>query len=425
MTELVDKTIEQGRSIGTLNYALQALSRRPVDSSRNQREVLESKIDPRHFWRLVEGTGDLNDLTYLLGAISNGYLQVLVSKGYAPDTGRWRVLVRRGSYFHVARFTEEAEPRLRAYTGTTVFFEAAASEVPALVAKATWYELATGLNRLNYASAQTHPDLQKAMRDNLLKRIAGTELSDIEELDFSEAVNAIRLMWEHRRDVHARLAKELCTILPAPNAWPKDRTLVSTVYFLFPLICDHRFSAETVQRIVGHIWPVMPRLSVETAGAFAISWFLWNLNECLVFWQGRVSLPSPDQITRQAKELLLDRLKQLVLAARTNSEKIGVLYLAGTITYLWPSWEQEIRSAVHGRIRGFKWLLEESLTLTFVPAALITLGLTFVGPEREALARDRVEAIVQKLEDYKTVRQPAAELANFFRGKVWVDESAG
>ena len=410
VTRLIDKTIKEGRSIGTLNYTLRELARRPYGSGETQRIALESKIYPSEFWRLVEGVGDLSDLRYLLTDISNLYRGQLLGADVAPDIDGWRMLVRRGTLFHLALFSQEALPLFSASV-QGAFRIAAVAELQSLVGKANWFELSTGWNRANQMMDE---NLRLGMKETILVRISTTDPLSLKGLDFNESSNAILLLSQQVPSSHAQLAKDFWTILPDRRTWPQDHALFVTGGLLLRAVVNDQFSVETVKDLMDLFWPKLPEQALSSARSDQISIFLWSLHESLAYWHEKARI-LPMRSPEHAEAALFSRLERLVASAKSDQDKLGVLKLAGLIDYLWPVQRSQLDTMIRRRIVGFSRLSEASLDLTFVPAVFATLGLTFIGPRQVALSADRIGLIMTKLADYEFVSPQVAELGTYFQ----------
>ena len=411
--ELIDKTIAEGRSIGTLNYTLRVLARRPWPEGKDQRWALESLISAPDFWRLIRANGNLNDLAYLLGDASREFLGKLFEPGAAPDVEQWRDLLKSSSFYDLARFYADSFDQLP-LSVLLPFHTAVTIDTDLLTQRSSWYELSTGLSRLARRDEELIPEAMSAAVSN---RAARCNFDSIVGLNFIEAINSVRIIWDHAPERHQEIAERIWDILPAPEAWPRDYNLLNTGGLLFGIMSEAAFSEDSVLRMVTMFWPDLPLEAAELASGNVMSLFLWRLQGCLELRKGQRDLPLPRAITAEAKELLLNRLGHLASKAKSNRDKLGTLSFAGAMAYFWPELRADIDAAVRGRVRGFPFLLDNALTLRFVPAAFASIGLTFIGPARKVFSPDRTTKLCKLLEDYDEVTDQGLALEAYLHGQ--------
>ena len=408
---LIDSAVEHNSSLGPLKYGFRALVQRPVDDGESQREKLEITISPAELWRLINSTGDLSDLANIFGDVSEGYFQQLVAPGNAPTVDNWCTLIQHGNFYCVNHFAADHLPRLPSQTSAD-FLEAVRRAAPPLIDQASWFELSTASRRIERVS---DPTLQEQMNQLLTNHLKFVEPDILSGLNFVEACNAIRLIWDYCPERQPDLVEQFWSILPNIQLWPRNFEFIQSGRMLFSVIRDERFPRETIDQFIGFYWPDLPGDILEKCSPGVVANFLWSLHQCLAFWRPKQVRPTPVTLTENARTTLLARLSKYA-SAKDNQAKLGVLKLAGMMAYLWPVLHPEIAKALRGSVKGVKTLLELSLDQTFVPAAFASMGLTFIAPYTLALSHERVDQILLKIDEYSADPTPQVlALAHDFR----------
>jgi hypothetical protein len=147
----------------------------------------------------------------------------------------------------------------------------------------------------------------------------------------------------------------------------------------------------------------LPAVIFSKADAHLISSFVWNLGACCAAKPGGRAESLSLIWNATTQERVFQRLDSLRKAkSHANDGKLNLLALDGAMAYFIPAAENRLRLSMKRRIVGFQWLLEAAEALTFVPAALATIGLSLIGPPRLAFERSRLERIIAKAAEYES-----------------------
>lgn len=398
ISTLIDKTIKAERSIGPLSFALRELSSRPLlgESGHSQRKTLESILGVSEFWRLVEGAGDLNHLSYLLDDLSPAFRTVILAQHHAPDQSRWRALMRRGNYYCLARFAKDSL-RLLPSVVTKSFLEAARAEIVALSKSSPWASLGKGLamcNKIEFVP------IRILLESAALERINDVDLLQVAVSDFVEAASVLLLTWHHHEQLRFEIASRFWQILPVRKDWPKDDQLLLGGTLLLELACDGFLGQETTARLMQAFAPYLPRDAISKSEARIVSRFLWNMSACWMTSQDHRSeslLTIWDVATQNA---LFERLESAVQKIRSDEDALDVTVLAGNLAYLAPEQTERVSAMLKGSVFGFRRLINQSEEMSFVLAALSSIGLALIGSPHIALAKKRVGRIMAKAPEY-------------------------
>ena len=395
--DLVDKTIAAERSIGTLNFTFRELSDRRMPDGRSQLEALETVVGVNEFWRLVEGAGDLNDLAYLLPHVTPEFRQSALSCPPTADASRWGALIRRGDVYCLARFARDGAAFLPPDTLRT-FLAAAYAETRALARKSSWACLAMALAMCDgIASIAT----RELIQSETLARIGDVELGAARFDGLLEAASALKLLWRHRVELRGDIAAGFYGLLPPRSEWPDDHKLVVAAGILLEICRDSLMGRETATSMMQAFAPSLPAKAISKASAQSLWMFIWNFSACQTAWnrENIRSLMSFWNVATQDR--IFARLQSLAQKARSDEERLAALTLAGTIAYLAPEARNRSDFSVRGKVRGFPRLKDKAEDLTFVPAALASIGLSLIGPPRVVFEAARVERIVAKAAEYE------------------------
>ncbi|MGD0762567.1 MAG: hypothetical protein ABR929_05130 [Roseiarcus sp.] len=401
VADLVDKTIKAGQSIGTLNLALRALSGRPMPEGDGctQSQALEELLGEKGFWRLAEGAGDLNDLAYLLEDLTPEFRTRALTPDHAPDGPRWSSLMRRGNYFHLARFAKDSLRHLPP-AALHAFAAAARDEAQELAEKSSWAEIGKGMALCE--SIESAP-VRMTLGSAALSRIERQDLASQEAGGFVEAASRLRLIWRYREPLRREIAAKLPKLVPPRREWPKDYQLLLGARLLLEIGAESQPAGSAVGWLLETFAGELPAVIFSKADAHLISSFVWNLGACCAAKPGGRAESLSLIWNATTQERVFQRLDSLRKAkSHANDGKLNLLALAGAMAYFIPAAENRLRLSMKRRIVGFQWLLEAAEALTFVPAALATIGLSLIGPPRLAFERSRLERIIAKAAEYES-----------------------
>jgi capsular polysaccharide biosynthesis protein len=414
VADLIDKTIKAERSTGTLNYTLRELSGRFMreGDGRTQLQALQELLNERGFWRLAEGAGDLNDLAYLLEDLSSEFRKRALTPDYAPDAPRWVSLMRRGNYFCLARFAKDSLRHLPP-VALNAFADAARAEAPELVELSSWAEIGKGMALCeSIESAPVRTTLESAA----LSRIERQDLASLETGGFVETASRLRLTWRYREPLRREIAAKLPELIPPRREWPRDYRLLVGARLLLAIGAESQLEGSALDWLLETFASDLPAAIFSKADADLISAFVWNLGACCAV-KSRDRAESISILWNAAtQERVFQRLDALIKKnARTDEDKLDILALAGALVYFKPDAEVNLRQLLQKRVTGLPGLLEAAEALTFVPAALATIGLSLIGPPRLAFERSRLERIIAKADEYEAQGPSIHQLIAYLR----------
>jgi hypothetical protein len=391
--ELIGKTIAAQRSIGTLYFTLHHLR----ISAPQSLALLEKNLRPEGIWRLVEGAGDLGALPDLLESLSAEFVNGVLAPECAPDVFRWRALMRRGGYRELALFLAEAFHHLRDPV-RAVFVEALSREASAIVAGASWTDLARGISNVaRIVDTSVRAILHSATSD----RLRHTDLAAINIKDFLEVANCLRLLWRYRPPLQTRIACQLWDYLPPEREWPTDHARLIGGQLLLEIASSTAVLDTQADRLLAALVPLPSGLKIEQCSAAVLWRFLWSL---YAFWAARRQSRTAcfvDLFDPPTWERLVKRLQTAAGQVRHDGNRLSVLALAGALGFCAGIPETRLREAVAGRLKGFNRLLVQVDALAFLPAALANVGLSLIGPSRMAFSSERVINLIAKSVDYE------------------------
>ena len=392
---LVDKTIEQQRSVESLHYTFGGLRR-----YRSLLGELLKVLSPPILARLIVRAGTLNALMSISSQLPEEYLcelRVTISK-YPRD--EWQELVFRGLPNNLVNFLsqdiEHYPDEVRNLLGSIV-----ASEGTRLLRKSSWFEL----NTANYDSDEP---ITTILREKLEHLLALTPADALLDLDFKEATSAVSIMWRQATPKHDFLNARLWDLLPPERQWPKDYGFGFLSNVLQHL--SHKdFSRQNAEKLLckasNHALQVnwtkaTPRL------LFRFFWELWQASHHL-----SVSDPSqyfPESLSDEAIELL----KKLLSGKKyPNSDKIALYTLAGLLLFIRPGKKRELSGIVKGRLTGLDYLCDEIHTtlgnnsLGFVPAYFALYGMGLVRSPSHNFTIELRMALKERFLDYPDTTQ--------------------
>ena len=187
---LLARTVEEGKSIGTLNLALSRLWRVVPEQARR----LEALVGVTGWWRLLSGAGDLDSFCYLLKGLSQDVGTKLLSTEEAQSTQEWSALARRGNFYSLCRFAVDVMPRLPPTT-RKCFTRAVEETVEDIVEATDWAALNSGLAAAARIKDQVFRELLQVAA---VARVAATDIERLRFDDLGDAVSALTCLWRLR-----------------------------------------------------------------------------------------------------------------------------------------------------------------------------------------------------------------------------------
>jgi hypothetical protein len=365
---LVDKTVEQQRSVESLHYTFNGLRR-----YRSLLEELLKVLSPPIFARLIVRAGTLNSLMLISSQLPEEYLselRVIISQ-YPRD--EWQELVFRGLPSNLVNFLshdiEHYPDAVRNLLDNIV-----ASEGTRFLKKSSWYEL----NTANYDSDEP---ITAILREQLEHLLASTPADALLGFDFKETTCAVSIMWRHATPQHDFLNARLWELLPPQHQWPKDYGF-GFMSNVIQHLCHKDFNRQNAEKLLCKASDHALQVNWTKAATSLLFRFFWQL------WQAsyHLSVSDPSQYFPQSlSDKAIDLLKKLLSRKKyRNSDKIALYALAGLLLFIRPEKKRELRRIVKRRLTGLDYLRDEIRTalgnksLGFVAAYFALYGMGLV-----------------------------------------------
>ena len=402
---LIRRTVDEGRSIGTLHLTLRELGKRLLTdgSGRTQLHVLERLLSAGDWWRLITENGDLNHLAYILEDLSDGYRELLLAPGEAPSHKGWKKVLQRGSFYDACRFARDSVRYLPEET-LQRFRQATIDTGEALFENEHWPAIGSGLSLQPEIADATLREVLGTAADRFLDGVVVSKLSFSE---FSPAVNAIACLWQERPAHRAELAARLWDLLPPSHRWPEDDRVLVTARFLLAVGRNADLPYADALRLLRAFCPLQRQIALKKTYTLPLFLFLWNL---FALWLERGRELSSEFIHLQPAsfwEELFTLLRQRSTRWLSNQDKLNALALAGLLAFLLPDRREKIRDAVC--LVGVSYLRIEAESLTFVPAFFVYRGLSLHSPFEDNFTPERCDLLLRKAGEYEE-RGPAVDL---------------
>jgi hypothetical protein len=291
----------------------------------------------------------------------------------------------------------------------TAFREALRRTAARLAANATWFDL-------NPSKPPADPDSAEGriLRSALQARIDTIEPTELEGLDFREAVNGLAFAWRERPDLRRALAARIWGVLPAPEEWPRKQGEIAAMRVVVPIARSGLIAtADALRLFEATVDFLDPEVCAEihTLRLFLL---LWNL-AALRFERGPTrrfdgAFPKALSVT------LTDLLRERVRAKGPNKEKLAQLSLAALLRLLDPSLAGPL-SRLLEPIKGATWWLGQEAMgeqVGFVPALFALEGIALLRPNVQVFTPMVRAGLLSKCEAYGEIG-PAIE---FLRKRV-------
>jgi len=270
---LIASTVDQRRSIGTLNLTLRGL--RNDLERRKLGERLEEVIGVTGFWRLLLSVGSAGPLVDLVRDMSPEFRAKFLGAAYGHSQDDWAGLLGRGDFFQLCELLAECPEMLSDTARGERLNDAITAVTPALLANSDWYARNTGAKRLDAAQPSRPRNTALVALDTWL---AEMEVASLSLPTLSQAVNALVLLSERRPESRVDLAARLWEILPARNRWVLDpKQDMSLPRMLLDLVASAEFPDTDATRVfetcVGCLVPSL----LARCRTVDIVWTLWAL----------------------------------------------------------------------------------------------------------------------------------------------------
>ena len=381
---LVDKTIEQERSIETIHETLNYLNFR----SSSLLEALLTLLSPAHFARLIAGAGTLNslmDITRELPVSCVNELRLEISRCPAEN---WRQIVFRGMPRNLINFLKLEShyypDRVRSQLHTIV-----ETEGYHYLTEQKWFEL-------DRAAYETEEPAIAILREKLELFLDEVSVERLPELDFKEATSAFSVLWRHAPRKHNFLSTQIWNIVPPEHKWPRDYTfgfINRVINHLGHKDFDRDNASSIFSKISEHALNVNWN-KVHSGLLFSFSWALWQ-----TAYQFSPSNPSkyfPDTLTDKFFKLFDDLMSKKPI---NSDDKISRYAITGLLLFIQPGKKYELRTMVSDRLRGLNYLRDEILnsleseTIGFARAYFSLYGMGIVCPPRVNFSKEIKSAL--------------------------------
>ncbi len=270
---LIASTVDQRRSIGTLNFTLFELRKDP--ERRKLGERLEEAIGVTGFWKLLLGAGSVGPLVDLMRDMSTEFRTRFLAAAYGHSQDDWTGLLGRGDVFQLCEMLADCPEMLSDAVGGERLNNAITAVTPVLLAESDWYARSTGAKRLDAAQPSGPRNAALAVLDIWL---ADVEVASLSLSTLRQAVNALALLSERRPASRVDLAARLWELLPAPDSWVLDHKQdMALPRMLLGLVASPEFPDTDATRIFEACVGCLVPSFLARCRTVDIVWTLWAL----------------------------------------------------------------------------------------------------------------------------------------------------
>lgn len=389
VANLLERTLASGRSVESLHFALRVVGRTPP-----QRERLELLVGVDGWWRIVTEVGTLNTLSRFLGAMSDDTRRHFVAASSRVNQEQWRAILGRGLFLNACLFATHDLSRFP--VDTQKWFQDSLRQVAgSLALKATWFDLSP-----SRPPADSDSEVGKILREAIDARTEKVTLEDLGGLDFREAVNALSFCWRRRPDLQAALATRLWDILPPVEDWPKQDGQVAGLRFVMNIALSALVPMDSVNRLLISTNQVMDRETCSEMHTLPLFLLLWNMS-ALRFERATQSFHGAFGSTLYAN--VVEVLRERVTGRKSNSEKVAQFALAGLLHLSMPSQRAQLHRLLGPLARSGKWLQNDVMNTTFVPALFALEGMALLIPAPAVFSPDVCRSLLEKSTHYEHI----------------------
>jgi hypothetical protein len=233
---------------------------------------------------------------------------------HAPDTLRWRALMRRGDYLCLARFAKDSMHFLPPIVSDS-FTNVALEEAAVLADASRWISLAKGLALCEWIGTAS---MRELLESAALARIERTDPATERFGDFTEIASGLILIWRHREASRTVIGSSLWEILPSRTEWPDDHELLIGAGLLLEIGRDPLVGRESAGRLIQAFTTGLPARAIRKSDAHILYLFVWNMGACRALWHGPRPVSLSNILDHATQERILNRLGSLIPYARTN-----------------------------------------------------------------------------------------------------------
>ena len=375
VTKLIEKTIDAGRSIGTINLTLRGLRNNPDTAS--LADDLEQKIGVAGFWTLLLGTGSPGPLVDLKRDIGQDLRQQFIAAAHKLYQQDWARLLRRGDLFQLVELLQECEEIFDEQAGGSRLLGAIDTEVSNLAATSNWYELNTSHKRLAKSLALTARDAVERAMDAWLSQV------DIESLSFPslhESVNGLELLSAKRPESIPLLATRLWKLLPPVTSWQLDpKKDMALPRLLLRIVSQPAFFDADAERVKAELARCLTPQIVAKCRTVDILWTSWAF---LAFDANRSNSKTCKWgrgFPASLKTSVIAALEQRAAKTPRLEEHRARFALLGLLSLMDAAPTCQRASGLYSRHPNLRNLIQDQ---TFVMAFFIAKGIALVEPRQ-------------------------------------------
>jgi hypothetical protein len=392
---LIEKTISQLVRIESFHYTFKALA-----TDGDQLSRLEQVLGIKGFWRLFIAVGSLNSVSKITRSMTEYFRAKVIAAATDLSVKDWCDIIARGLFLNACEFIKEDLATYPA-DARNAFSLALKGTASLLTANAKWFDL--NPSRPQSDSEQVDGTILRAA---LLKRIQAVQLTDLFNLSFREAVNAMAICWRERTDLRPEIGNNLRNILPPPSDWPRKNGEVAAIRLVLALVRSSEFAEEDAHYLLGEIGSFLDKqvcADIETLPLFLLIW-----NMAALFYERGSEGNFTGAVPPALQEVLLGALMGRVRTKGSNKEKLSQLSLAGLIAFIYPQHKMRLVKMLIPIKGAIPWLSEYATKNTFVPSLFALEGIGLLSTVVYTFTPQVCGELLRKSEDYEDVG-PAIE----------------
>ncbi|MDX2300877.1 MAG: hypothetical protein NW204_14235, partial [Xanthomonadaceae bacterium] len=330
VTDLIERTIQSQRSIGTLSLALRELRMDPERRALGER--LERIIGVQGFWSLIIGVGGAGPMLSLLGHMSPAFRKDFLSESSHLRSADWARVLERGDFFALVRLLNQGGALLTVPTTASELQTAVADTAAAITASSSWYARNGGRIRLE-ALPQT-PHVAQLL-EVLNRTLDAVTVDGLACASVQEGANALELLCRRRADARPLLAARLWRLVPPPPAWQLEPGKDSGVLrVLLRAMAYPEFDDGDARRVFDGCAAWLTPTRIAKLDAREVAGTLWALVALAAQrgWATHLCAAPAELPTTLRTALVADLSRRAGSASRDLNEVRGRFALAGLLS---------------------------------------------------------------------------------------------
>jgi hypothetical protein len=409
--QLIAKTIDSHRAIGSLHWTLKYLKR--IDE--NSQKRLERKIGAKQWWHLIFSNGTPGILAQILVAMTREYQNEMAKAAKQLSSDRWKDFFLQGSFADLCYLVQEAP--FFFYRRFIADYRLYRETFVELIQRGSWEELNTGWLKISEA-----PDAppNKYLIDLLERNLRVIQPMSLQFSSFAEATHCVNLLWRLFPTKRNALNMLLRNFLKSRTNYYADENFLRCSRLLFHTLADPSAQPETARLIlkIGNTEDVSDFCTDATS--LDLFLYLWNLYELWFQWKKPEENSFINFLSPDIDDAVYWALQERFAEKGNLNEKDNLISLTGLLSF------QKMELEYSPEVETFRTTLPDFDRMvgkveykTFIPGVFFLLGLEWIYQKDQEIDPSIWSKLLQKADNYTEKRGALYNLCKNVRS--WIN----